>query len=40
MDNFTSNIGFLEWIVPYMLFVALAVLLGFRILIFLQREGD
>ncbi len=32
MDSFSSNIGFLEFMVPYMLFVAVAVLLGLRIL--------
>jgi len=36
MDNFSLNIGFLEFMIPFALFVAVAVLLGLRILNFRQ----
>lgn len=36
MNDFSSNIGFLEFMIPYVLFVAVAVLLGLRILNFRQ----
>jgi len=40
MDNLSSNLGFLELVVPYVLFLTVAVLLGFRILNFRRGEGD
>ncbi len=36
MENFSLHVGFLEFMVPNVLFVAVAVLLGLRILNFWQ----
>jgi len=36
MENFSLHVVFLELMVPYVLFVAVAVLLGLRILNFRQ----